>query len=320
MVSIQPLPAETPPPVAESEHVSTATYQSKGKRRKKAKSTKPRRKKPQDDDETCYRHLPISLKRKSCESRTVGGDELRKKRRAIIDREADKEANDNNFIERLESNDFIVEVSMDSLSIDNVHISGNIDVESSQEEIYNFLGLSWPPTRLLHLSEGMFLQDLRLKELKFKLSPTQIQTPADGNCMMWALFDQLKYTSNLKTFASDQEDFRRKIVTIGFDLFIDTERLEWQYDPEIGLPEEWKSTMLENGNFGDEIFLQLTCNVLNRDIVIIPAFKDQAHVSALGFTITKSSTPNNKEPLFLLSLNPDFPPHNTSQFVQKKIV
>ena len=147
----------------------------------------------------------------------------------------------------------------------------------------------------------MFLQDLRLKELKFKLSPTQIQTPADGNCMMWALFDQLKYTSNLKTFASDQEDFRRKIVTIGFDLFIATERLEWQYDPEIGLPEEWKSTMLENGNFGDEIFLQLTCNVLNRDIVIIPAFKDQAHVSALGFTITKSSTPNNKEPLFFFA-------------------
>ena len=147
----------------------------------------------------------------------------------------------------------------------------------------------------------MFLQDLRLKELKFKLSPTQIQTPADGNCMMWALFEQLKYSSNLKTFASDQEDFRRKIVTIGFDLFIATERLEWQYDPEIGLPEEWKSSMLENGNFGDEIFLQLTCNVLNRDIVIIPAFKDQAHVSALGFTIKKSSTPNNKEPLFLFA-------------------
>ena len=102
---------------------------------------------------------------------------------------------------------------MDSHSIDDVHHSGNIDVESSQEEIYNFLGLSWPPTRLLHLSEGMFLQELRLKELKFKLSPTQIQTPADGNCMMWALFDQLKYTSNLKTFAYDQEDFRNGNMT-----------------------------------------------------------------------------------------------------------
>ena len=52
-----------------------------------------------------------------------------------------------------------------------------------------------------------------------------------------------------------------------------------------------------------EIFLQLTCNVLNRDIVIIPAFKDQAHVSAMGFTITKSSTPNNKEPLFLFAFS-----------------
>ena len=61
--------------------------------------------------------------------------------------------------------------------------------------------------------------------------------------------------------------------------------------------------MLEDGCFGDEIFLQLTCNVLNRDIVIIPAFKDQAHIAALGFTIRKSSTPNNKEPLFLFAFS-----------------
>ena len=80
MVSIQHLPAETHSPVAESEHVSTATYQSKGKRRKKAKSTKSRRKKPQADDETSYRHLSISLKRKSCESMNVGGDELKQAR------------------------------------------------------------------------------------------------------------------------------------------------------------------------------------------------------------------------------------------------
>ena len=94
--------------------------------------------------------------------------------------------------------------------------------------------------------------------------------------MMWALFDQLQYSPHLKTFAKDQADLRKKIVNIGFDLFIATERLEWQYDPEIGLPEEWKANMLEDSCFGDEIFLQLTCNVLNRDIVIIPAFKDQA--------------------------------------------
>ena len=114
--------------------------------------------------------------------------------------------------------------------------------------------------------------------------------------MMWALFDQLQYSSHLKTFAKDQADLRQNI---SFDLFISTERLEWQYDPENGLPEEWKANMLEDSCFGDEIFLQLACNVLNRDIVIIPVFKDQAHIAALGFTIKKSSTPNNREPLFL---------------------
>ena len=65
-----------------------------------------------------------------------------------------------------------------------------------------------------------------LLKSKFMVSPTQIETPADGNCMMLALFDQLQFSSHLKTFAKDQAALRRKIVDLGFDLFIATERLE----------------------------------------------------------------------------------------------
>jgi hypothetical protein len=102
-------------------------------------------------------------------------------------------------------------VPVESQSIATVHHSSEIYAESSSEDICNLLGLSWPPTRLLQLSEGIFLQELRLKELRYKLSPTQIQTPADGNCMMWTLFDQLQFTSNLKTFALNQEDLGGKL-------------------------------------------------------------------------------------------------------------
>ena len=84
-------------------------------------------------------------------------------------------------------------------------------------------------------------------------------------------------------------------------MFIVTERLAWQYDPEIGTLEEWVEKMKAEGEFGDEIFLQLAANILNRDIIIIPVFRDEAHIQALGFTVIKSATSNNHEPLFLLS-------------------
>jgi hypothetical protein len=70
LVSIQP---EEPPVAAfttASEPVSAKTSQSKGKVKKKSKSS--RRKPHNDDHETSYRHLPIGLKRKSFESMSVG--------------------------------------------------------------------------------------------------------------------------------------------------------------------------------------------------------------------------------------------------------
>ena len=32
---------------------------------------------------------------------------------------------------------------------------------------------------------------MRLDEISLEVSLTQPKTPADGNCMMWAIFDQL---------------------------------------------------------------------------------------------------------------------------------
>ena len=99
---------------------------------------------------------------------SVGGNELRKRRRInAIENEQ--------VVERIETHDFITEVSLDGAPPSTINHSGSIDAESSRQEIYEFLGLSWPPERLLHLSEGQFLQNLRLKELKFTVSPTQIE-------------------------------------------------------------------------------------------------------------------------------------------------
>ena len=59
------------------------------------------------------------------------------------------------------------------------------------EEAYKNLGLEWPAKRLLTLNEGEWLAKIRLEALGFQFSPTQQATPADGNCLMRALVDQI---------------------------------------------------------------------------------------------------------------------------------
>ena len=61
--------------------------------------------------------------------------------------------------------------------------------------------------------------------------------------------------------------------------------------------------MKENSEYGDQIFLQLAANVLNRDIVIIPVFRDQAHIQASGFSMITSSSQNQQVPLFVLQFS-----------------
>ena len=125
--------------------------------------------------------------------------------------------------------------------------------------------------------------------------------------MMHSLFDQCQYSANLKKFftandISDSQKFREKIVDFGYNLFIITGRLDWPYE-DNETPEDWIEKMKRSGEFGDHIFLQLTANVLNRDIIIIPTFRDPAHIQASGFTIITSAHKNNQDPLFLLQFS-----------------
>ena len=62
----------------------------------------------------------------------------------------------------------------------------NFEGEVSKEEVFQFYKLPWPvvSSNLLTLSQGRPVMIRRLQELDFSVSPSQPDTPKDGNCMI----------------------------------------------------------------------------------------------------------------------------------------
>ena len=207
-----------------------------------------------------YRHVSVSQKRKSDLSYSVGGDQLRKRRRRQHDVEVPTSA-------------------VVHLSYDNYHVA--FEGEISKEEYFKFHNKPWPQTLSgrLSLEQGKFVMEQRFKELDFSQSG---DTPGDGNCMMLCLVDQMSYSEGLRDFAESAKDLRWKICNYGYDFYLRTGRLTWSFDPEIGSPAEWKRKMSQDGCWGDEIFLVLASNILQVDgyfhtmdpIVYTDFFKD----------------------------------------------
>ena len=57
--------------------------------------------------------------------------------------------------------------------------------------------------------------------------------------------------------------------------------------------------MVKDGIWGDDVFLQLTSNILQVDLVIIPAFKETAVHQGFGFTLITSFKKPSLGPLYL---------------------
>ena len=72
--------------------------------------------------------------------------------------------------------------------------------------------------------------------------------------------------------------------------------------------------MMKDGCWGDDVFLQLTSNILEVDLVIVPAFKETAVHQGLGFTLVTSFKKPSHGPLYLFHYSEsDFAsPHNQS--------
>ena len=75
--------------------------------------------------------------------------------------------------------------------------------------------------------------------------------------MFHALLDQIQSIPDLEDYASSHYELRWKIVSDGYKLFLETEKLSWPDDPDCGSKKNWKNRMLDPHEWGDEIVLSL---------------------------------------------------------------
>ena len=165
---------------------------------------------------------------------------------------------------------------------------------ATTEQVYLHLGLAWPPTRKLKLSEGSALAKARLSGVNFEVSSSQPVTPGQGNsCMFHALLDQLKYQQpGLASIAASHSQLRAKLVQAAFNS-VKAGKLTW---PEGESVEEWRSGMAQEGTMGDQVILQAAANLFQRQIVILPVFWSAAHLPSLGITLISPSSKNISSP------------------------
>ena len=105
--------------------------------------------------------------------------------------------------------------------------------------------------------------------------------------MFHAILDQIKSIPELQDYASSHFELRWKIVSDGYKMFLETDKLSWPDDPSCGSKKEWKTEMLDPKTWGDEVVLALTSNLLELDIKIIPAFRESGLESVSGVTTIK---------------------------------
>ena len=74
-------------------------------------------------------------------------------------------------------------------------------------------------------------------------------------------------------------------------------RLNWMLDVS---KEQWMSDMQKDGKQADECFIQLTAELLNRQITIIPVFPSDGHAEGNIILNPGTSSKDSHEPLYVL--------------------
>ena len=141
----------------------------------------------------------------------------------------------------------------------------------------NSITLSLPLSPPIPILKNLSLEDgepyafFRLKKLGLKKSPTQPETPPDGNCMVHAILDQMRYDPAHSFTAStlDHHQLRVLIATSLLNL-IDEGMIDWNNEIWGGSPEDWIRKMKLSGTYCDEVFLTAACFFLRRSIITYP--------------------------------------------------
>ena len=96
------------------------------------------------------------------------------------------------------------------------------------------LSFRLPKERKLSLNQGTFLRNRRLTKLNLKIYQKVI--PGEGSCLFHSLLDQIQSIPELQDYASSHFELHWKIVSDGYKLFLETDKLSWpEWEDEEGL-------------------------------------------------------------------------------------
>ena len=129
----------------------------------------------------------------------------------------------------------------------------------------------------------------RLSESGFSLSPSQPKTKGDGACMPRSLADQINQFYHQENHIYGKKDHKlvRQIVCASLPNQIKSRQLSWPFVEDNPKGSSYISEMSKVGVYGDHVFLKVFANIHDKDIVIIPLFKDDAHIQAAGYSLIK---------------------------------
>lgn len=193
-------------------------------------------------------------------------------------------------VNEFHSNDSVTDTTIDQETTESKEMLENTDTKRPQlSHRYNSMTLL----------EMMPHAKIALQKCGFKLSPTQTKTPGDGNCLAWALSDQL----NNYDLAYSRPPLLmhpkrlRELVVSSLPKMIQNGKVQWiPDDPDsvesIGSPQEWMKKMSKEGQFLDEIFIMLASMCFRRCILVL---------NCIGQTILEYGEDEYlNEPLYLL--------------------
>ena len=104
------------------------------------------------------------------------------------------------------------------------------------------------------MNQGTFLRNRRLTKLNLKIYQKVIL--GEGSCLFHSLLDQIQSIPELQDYASSHFELRWKIVSDGFKMFLETDKLSWpEWEDEEGLcgsKINWKNKMLDPKTSGDD--------------------------------------------------------------------
>ena len=120
------------------------------------------------------------------------------------------------------------------------------------------------------MNQGTFLRNRRLTKHNLKIYQKVI--PGEGSCLFHSLLDQIQSIPQLQDYASSHFELHWKIVSDGYKLFLETDKLSWpEWEDEEGLcgsKINWKNKMLDPKTSGDDVALTLASNLLESDIQV----------------------------------------------------